>query len=94
MGANGPGILLDIELMVEDCNVNDLFKKEKMSVSTRTVYCVEKLLFKCIYFILIWQRQKRSLLILSNYKQYLHIILGRKYSYSFKLLNKIMLRYS
>ena len=37
------------------------------------VYCA-KILFLNIYiFTLIWQRQERALLILSNYKQYLHI---------------------
>ena len=64
-----------------------------MSVSTSTVYCAKILLFKYIFFTLIWRRQKRALLILSNYKQYLHIILCSKYSCSFYWLIKIMLRY-
>ena len=49
-GANGPGILLAIVSMVEDGNVNDWSKKEKMSVSTSMVYCAKILLFKYIYF--------------------------------------------
>ena len=46
LGANGRGILLAIALMVDDGNVNYWFKKEKMSVSTSTVYCVKTLLLK------------------------------------------------
>ena len=46
LGTNGPGILLAVVSMVEDGNVNDLFKKEKMSVSTSTVYCAKIHLFK------------------------------------------------
>ena len=93
LGANGPGILLAIVSMVEYCNVNDWFKKEKMSLSTSTVYCAKMFFFIYFFFTLIWHHQKRALLILSNYKQYLHIILGSKYSCSFYWLDKIMLRY-
>ena len=45
LGANGPGVLLATVSMVEYVNVNDWFKKDKMSVSTRTVYCAKILLF-------------------------------------------------
>ena len=57
LGANVPVILLAIVSMVEDCNLNDWFKKENMSVSTSTVYSVKIRLFKYIFFTLIWRRK-------------------------------------
>ena len=50
LGANGPGNLLAIVSMVEDCNSNDWLKKEKMSVITSTVYRAKILILNMFFF--------------------------------------------